>query len=82
MPALQGERGEHELNKSLLLALSLTEWRVRDVWLQVEPGKMLLLYTPPGQDRDIPEELDDESKSLGELGVLSGGTIVVDEIAA
>ena len=51
-------------------------------WSQVEPGKMLLLYTPPGQDRDIPEELDDESKSLGELGVLSGGTIVVDEIAA
>jgi len=30
---------------------------------------MLLLYTPPGQDKDIPEELDDESKSLGELGV-------------
>ena len=50
---------------------------------KVEPSKMSkmqLFYTPPGQDKDIPEELDDDSKSLVDLGVLSGGTIVVDEL--
>ena len=46
---------------------------------KVEPTKMQLLYTPPGQEKDIPEELDDDAKSLADLGVLSGGTIVIDE---
>ena len=46
---------------------------------KVEPTKMLLFYTPPGQDKDIPEELDDDSKSLADLGVVAGGTIVIDE---
>ena len=40
-----------------------------------------LLYCPPGQDKDIelPELLDDDTKSLVDLGVVSGGTIVIDE---
>lgn len=46
---------------------------------KVEPSKMQLFYTPPGQDRDIPEELDDDTSTLADLGVLSGGTIVIDD---
>ena len=46
---------------------------------KVEPTKQQMLYCPPGQDKDIPELLDDDGKSLAELGVVSGGTIVVDE---
>ena len=47
---------------------------------KLEPTKMQLLYTPPGQEKDIPEELDDDSKGLADLGVVSGGTIVIDEL--
>ena len=46
---------------------------------KVEPSKMQLFYTHPGQDRDIPEELDDDTSTLADLGVLSGGTIVIDD---
>ena len=47
---------------------------------QVEPTKQRLLYSsPPGQDKDIPEPLDDDSRSLVDMGVVSGGTIVVEE---
>ena len=49
---------------------------------KVEPTKMQMLYTPPGQDKDIPEELDDDSKSLADLGVVSGGTIVIDDLGS
>ena len=35
--------------------------------------------TPPGQEGDIPEELDDDAKSLADMGVVTGGCIVVDE---
>ena len=48
---------------------------------KVEPSRMTMLYTPPGQEKDIPEELDDDAKGLADLGVLSGGTIVIDELA-
>ena len=47
---------------------------------KVEPTKQQLLYCPPGQDKDIPEPLDEDSRSLADLGVVSGGTIVVDEL--
>ena len=43
---------------------------------------MQLLYCPPGQERDIPELLEDDTKSLADLGVVSGGTIVVEESEA
>ena len=46
---------------------------------KVEPTKQQLLYNPPGQEKDIPEPLDDDSKTLAEMGVLSGGIIVIDE---
>ena len=46
---------------------------------KLEPSKIVLLYTPPGQEKDIPEELDDDARSLADLGVVSGGTIVIDE---
>ena len=46
---------------------------------KVEPTKQQLLYNPPGMDNDIPEPLEDESKSLADLGVVSGGTIVIDD---
>ena len=46
---------------------------------KVEPTKQQLLYNPPGQEKDIPEPLDDDTKSLADMGVLSGGTIVIDE---
>ena len=48
---------------------------------KVEPAAMQLLYCPPGQEKEIPELLEDESKPLAELGVVSGGTIVIDEVA-
>jgi len=47
---------------------------------KLEPTRMLMLYTPPGQEKDIPEELDDDARSLADFGVVSGGTIVIDEI--
>ena len=46
---------------------------------KVEPSKVMLLYAPPGQENDIPEELDDDAKSLADMGVVSGGSIVIDE---
>ena len=46
---------------------------------KLEPAKVMLLYAPPGQEGDIPEELDDDSKSLADMGVVSGGSIVIDE---
>lgn len=46
---------------------------------KVEPMKQQLLYSPPGQEKDIPEALDDDSRTLCELGVVSGGTIIVEE---
>ena len=46
---------------------------------KVEPTRQRLMYSPPGQEGDIPELLDDETRSLADLGVVSGGTIVVDE---
>lgn len=46
---------------------------------KLEPSKVMLLYAPPGQEGDIPEELDDDSKSLADMGVVSGGSIVIDE---
>lgn len=49
---------------------------------KVEPTRMQLLYCPPGQERDIPELLEDDTKSLADLGVVSGGTIVVEESEA
>jgi len=45
---------------------------------KVEPLNMQMLYCPPGAEKDIPELLDDDSKSLADLGVVSGGTIVVE----
>ena len=45
---------------------------------KVEPLHMQMLYGAPGAERDIPELLDDDSKSLADLGVVSGGTIVVE----
>ena len=45
---------------------------------KVEPLHMQMLYCAPGAERDIPELLDDDSKSLADLGVVSGGTIVVE----
>ena len=39
-----------------------------------------MLYTPPGQDGDIPEPLDDDTRSLVDLGVVSGGTVVIDDL--
>lgn len=38
---------------------------------KVEPTKQQLLYSPPGQEKDIPEVLDDDSRSLCDLGVVS-----------
>ena len=46
---------------------------------KLEPTKQVMLYSPPGQDKDIPEPLEDDSKSLAELGVVSGGTIIIDD---
>ena len=46
---------------------------------KVEPSKVMLLYAPPGQENDIPEELDDDAKSLADMGVVRGGSIVIDE---
>jgi len=46
---------------------------------KVEPAMQQLLYSPPGQDRDIPEPLEGDSSSLADLGVASGGTIVVEQ---
>ena len=46
---------------------------------KLEPSKVMLLYAPPGQENDIPEELDDDAKSLSDMGVVSGGSIVIDE---
>ncbi|KAL1528430.1 hypothetical protein AB1Y20_009778 [Prymnesium parvum] len=47
---------------------------------KVEPLKQQLLYSPPGQEKDIPELLDDDERSLCELGVVSGGTIIVEDM--
>ena len=47
---------------------------------KVEPTAQQMLYCPPGQDKDIPELLEEDTKSLAELGVVSGGTIVVDVV--
>jgi hypothetical protein len=47
---------------------------------KVEPTKQRMLYTPPGQDGDIPEPLDDDTRSLVDLGVVSGGTVVIDDL--
>jgi len=46
---------------------------------KVEPAQQQLLYSPPGQDRDIPEPLEGDSSSLADLGVASGGTIVIEQ---
>ena len=47
---------------------------------KLEPTKQQLLYTPPGGEKDIPEPLDDDTKSLADLGVETGGCIVIDEV--
>ena len=47
-----------------------------------KPTRMQLLYCPPGQDKEIPELLEDDAKSLADQGVVSGGTLVVEESAA
>lgn len=47
---------------------------------KLEPTKQQLLYTPPGCEKDIPEPLDDDTKSLADLGVETGGCIVIDEL--
>jgi len=47
---------------------------------KVEPAKQRLLYSPPGQEADIPEQLDDDLKRLCDFAVVTGGTIVVQEI--
>ena len=46
---------------------------------KVPPNKMQLLYTPPGMEADIPEELENENMTLTDLGVVTGGTIVIDD---
>jgi len=46
---------------------------------KVEPTRQQLLYSPPGQEKEIPEVLDDDSRSLCDMGVVSGGTIVIEE---
>lgn len=47
---------------------------------KLEPTKQQLLYSPPGAEKDIPEPLDDDSRSLADLGVEDKGTIVVEEL--
>ena len=47
---------------------------------KLEPARQQLLYTPPGGEKDIPEPLDDDTKSLADLGVETGGCIVIDEL--
>ena len=47
---------------------------------KVEPAMQLLLYTPPGQEAEIPEPLDDDRKRLCDFAVVNGGTIVVGQI--
>ena len=47
---------------------------------RLEPTKQQLLYSAPGAEKEIPEPLDDDSKSLADLGVEGGGTIVVEEL--
>lgn len=47
---------------------------------QVEPTKQILLYSrPEAHKNDIPEVLDDDLKRLCDFGVVSGGTIIVEE---
>lgn len=46
---------------------------------KVEVIRQQLLYSPPGQEKDIPEILDDDSRTLAEFGVVSGGTIIIEE---
>ena len=45
---------------------------------KIEPAEQQLLYSPPGMDKEIPEPLDDELQRLCDFGVVSGGTIVVE----
>jgi len=47
---------------------------------KIEPTKQRLFYYPPGQDKDIPEPLDDDLKRLCDFAVTNGGTIVLDEL--
>ena len=49
---------------------------------KVEPTRQQLLYQAPGDEKGIPEPLDDDLRSLSDFGVASGGTIVVEEMAA
>ena len=48
----------------------------------MEPTRQQLLYQAPGDEKGIPEPLDDDLRSLSDFGVASGGTIVVEEMAA
>jgi hypothetical protein len=47
---------------------------------KVEPTQQQLLYCPPGCEKEIPEVLEDDSKSLADLGVVSNGTIVIEQL--
>lgn len=47
---------------------------------RVEPTRQVLLYSrPEAHKNDIPEVLDDDLKTLCDFGVVSGGTIIVEE---
>ena len=46
---------------------------------KLEPVRQKLLYHPPGMEKEIPEPLDDDLKRLCDFGVVSGGSIVVEQ---
>ena len=48
----------------------------------MEPTRQQLLYQAPGDEKGIPEPLDDDLRSLSDFGVASGGTIVVEDACA